>query len=98
MGIIAKTLPVAGSKGSRDCEVLFDTGASQSFVGKQVAKEIAEVMKAPQPMSFRLGNDGVMQVDESVMLSVEMGGHSLFGWFMVAPAVPFEVIAGAERY
>lgn len=47
MGIIKKELMVAGSKSSRICEVLFDTGASACLVREGVASELGGILKAP---------------------------------------------------
>ena len=55
MGLIVKRLRVAGDKGERRLEVLFDTGAGASFIRRDVVERIATTLELP---SYTLG-DGV---------------------------------------
>jgi len=57
MGSVRKRLTVAGSLASEECQVLFDTGASACFVREDVARRLSQVLKAPTPMTFTLGDE-----------------------------------------
>ena len=98
MGIIKKEVKVAGSRSERDCEVLFDSGASACFVREDVALELGQVVKAPYPLAFRLGNNTVMTADRTIDLFVDMKGHNLVFHFLVVPELPYEVIVGADFF
>jgi hypothetical protein len=96
MGIIKKEIMVAGSARERKCEVLFDTGASACFVQEDVATELGQVVKAPFPLAFKLGNNTVMKAESTIDLFVDMKGHNLPFYFLVVPELPYEVIVGAD--
>lgn len=98
MGIIKKEVMVAGSKSQRKCEVLFDTGASACFVQEDTASELEQILKAPFPLSFKLGNNTMMRAEEITVLFVDMKGHHLSFHFLVVPQLPYEVIVGADFF
>jgi len=77
MGIIRKEITVAGSLSQRECEVLFDTGASACFVREDVASELGQVLKAPFPLAFKLGNNTVMQAEKTTDFFLDMKGYKL---------------------
>lgn len=96
MGIIKKEMMVAGSKRERGCEVLFDTGASACFVREDVASELGQVVRAPFPLAFKLGNNTVMRAERMTLLFLDIKGHHLPFHFLVVPELPYEVIVGAN--
>ncbi|MCK4244624.1 MAG: retroviral-like aspartic protease [Candidatus Omnitrophica bacterium] len=96
MGIIKKELMVAGSKSGRECDVLFDTGASACFVREDVASELGQVVKAPFPLAFKLGNNTVLRAEKTIDLFVGLKGHNLSFYFLVVSELPYEVIVGAD--
>ena len=98
MGIIKKQVKVAGSKSERDCEVLFGSGASACFVREDVALQLGQLVKAPYPIAFRLGNNSVMTADRTVTLFLDMKGHKLSFYFLVVAELPYEVIVGADFF
>ena len=98
MGIIKKQVKVAGSKSERDCEVLFDSGASACFVREDVARQLGQLVKAPYPLAFRLGNNTVMTADRTIDLFLDMKGHKLSFYFLVVAELPYEVIVGANFF
>ncbi len=49
MGLVIKKLRVAGDKGERRLQVLFDTDASASFVRSDVVEKVATAVKLPFP-------------------------------------------------
>lgn len=96
MGIIRKEIAVAGSRSERKCEVLFDTGASACFAREDVALELGQVVKAPFPLAFKLGNNTIMRAEKTVDLFLDIKGHHLPFHFLVVPELPYEVIVGAN--
>ncbi len=97
MGLIAKKLRVAGDKGERRLEVLFDTGAAASFIRRDVADRIVTTLRLPSPKTFTLG-DGVgrLRVNETAILYIHIGGVEISDNFIVAPRLADEVIIGAS--
>lgn len=96
MGIIRKEIMVAGSKGGRECEVLFDTGASACFAREAVAAELEQISKAPSPLSFKLGNNTTMTAEKMTVLFLDIKGHKLPFHFLVVSELPYEIIIGAD--
>ncbi len=96
MGLIKKELQVAGSLAKRKCEVLFDTGASSCFVRKDVATALSEILKAPQSLTFTLGNKTTITTEYTTVLYIDIKGHSLGHMFLVFSDLPYEVIIGAD--
>ena len=97
MGLIIKKLRVYGDKGEKRLEVLFDTGASASFVRAGVVSELATVVKLPAPQVFALG-DGVgrLRVSQAALLYVVIKGLHISDEFIVAPHLADDVILGAR--
>lgn len=97
MGLIVKRLRVVGDKGERRLQVLFDTGASASFVRQDVVLRIATTLKLPSPESYTLGNGvGKLRVNETAVLYVYIEGVRISDNFIVAPRLSDEVIIGAN--
>ncbi|MGA9350404.1 MAG: retropepsin-like aspartic protease [Anaerolineae bacterium] len=89
-------MEVAGSLGKRDCDVLFDTGASACFVRESVARECAQVLKWPTPLTFTLGDETTITAEHTTDLQVDIKGHPLAHMFLVVPNLPCEVVIGAD--
>jgi hypothetical protein len=96
MGLIRKRLEVAGSLGRKDCDVLFDTGASACFVRENVARGLAQILKTPGPLTFSLGDETPFTAEYTTDLHVDIKGHSLPHIFLVVPKLPCEVVIGAD--
>jgi len=97
MGLIIKKLRVAGDKGERRLQVLFDTGASASFIRRDAVDKIATTLKLPSPETYILGDGvGKLRVNETVVLYVYIDGIRISDNFIVAPRLADEVIIGAN--
>jgi len=96
MGLIVKKLRIAGDKGEGRLEVLFDTGASASFIRANVVDKIATTLKLPSPETYMLG-DGVgrLRVTETAVLYVYVEGVRISDNFIVSPRLSEPVIIGA---
>ncbi len=99
MGLIVKKLRVAGDKGERRLEVLFDTGASASFIRQEAVERIATTLKLPSPEAYTLGDGvGKLRVRETAVLYVYIDGVRISDNFIVAPRLSDSVIIGANTF
>jgi hypothetical protein len=97
MGLIVQTLPIAGDKGDAEAEVLFDSGASSSFVKKDVAEKVATIVRARRPMTFQLGDgQGTLTARETVTLYVTIKEYEIFDHFLVVDNLAVDMIIGAR--
>lgn len=96
VGLIAKKLRVVGDKGERRLEVLFDTGASASFIRRDAVDPIATIVKLPSPELYTLGDGvGKLRVNETAVLYVYIDGVRISDNFVVTPRLSDQVIIGA---
>jgi predicted aspartyl protease len=97
MGLLVKRLRVAGDKGQRRLAVLFDTGASVSFIRSDVVDKIATTLKLPSPEVYTLGDGvGKLRVSETAVLYVYIDGVRISDNFIVSPRLADPVIVGAN--
>jgi predicted aspartyl protease len=97
MGLIVKRLRVAGDKGEKRLEVLFDTGASVSFIRSDVVDKIATTLKLPSPETYTLGDGvGKLRVSETAVLYVYIDGVRISDNFIISPRLSDPVIIGAN--
>lgn len=97
MGLILKKLRVAGDKGERRLSVLFDTGASASFVRHDVVDKIATTLRLPSPETYTLGDGvGKLRVRDTAVLYVYIGGVRISDNFIIAPRLSDDIIIGAN--
>ena len=97
MGLIIKKLRVAGDKGERRLQVLFDSGASDSFIRQDVVDRIATRVKLPVPKTYTLADGaGRLRANETAVVHVSIAGLTISDNFIVAPRLSDEVIIGAN--
>jgi hypothetical protein len=56
--LLSKPVLLAGSKGKREVNAFFDSGASYSCISASCAQEIAHLEKLPEPMEFETAESG----------------------------------------
>jgi hypothetical protein len=97
VGLIIKKLQIVGDRGRKRVQVLFDTGASSSFVRRAVAESVATILKLPSPEVYTLG-DGVgrLRATETAVLYVIVKGIRISDNFIVVPRLSDEMIVGAN--
>ncbi|MDW8027536.1 MAG: retropepsin-like aspartic protease [Armatimonadota bacterium] len=96
MGIIIKRIRLVGSKGEHETEGLFDTGASYSFIRKDVAERLEVLLPLPQPMSFEMAEQGAtVTARERVVLDFWIDGYRFSDEFLVLDNLSEEIIIGA---
>ena len=97
MGIIVKEYTVTGERGSDTLRVLYDTGAGSSFVRKDMAEKLGNVVRTLRPVTFRMA-DGreTFTVDQDVALYIDVDGSPLMYHFFVANELAEELVIGAD--
>ena len=58
MSIIQKRIKLVGSKGTREVEALFDSGATYSCIRPDIARELDVVNLLPERMIFGTAKNG----------------------------------------
>jgi hypothetical protein len=97
MGLIYKTIKVSGNKGSKEIKALFDSGASESFIRADIAKELSSPTRLPNPKTFELGR-GTLKVTRAMIGDVLLNGTALFVTLLVVPNLTEELILGADFF
>lgn len=88
---------IAGDKGQQTGRILFDTGASHSFVRRALAEQVAQIQRLPSPFRFTLGDGRPLVIDEIAALTIDIGGTPVLDTFMVFPGDGLEdVVLGAS--
>ncbi len=97
MGMVSKRIRVRGDRGAAFVEALFDAGASKSLIRRDIATEIARVLRAPTPWTFQLGDGkGRLKTNEMVGLFFQLKGVPIAHTFIVARSLSDEVIIGTD--
>ena len=97
MGLLTKKLRVVGDKGERRLQVLFDTGASDSFIRQDLIRNIATPVKLPSPKVYTLADGaGRLHAEETVVLHLYVAGVMISDNFIVAPRLSDPAIIGAN--
>ncbi len=101
MGVIEKEVRFKGSKGEKALNVLFDSGASMSFIKERLASELDEILRLPDPLSFetaRRGDDLI--IDKAVRLDFYIDDDRMSDEFLVVSDewATEDVIIGASTF
>ena len=97
MGIIAKNYTVTGDLDSGTVRVLYDTGAGSSFVRRNVAGNLGNIVRTLLPMTFTMADGrGTLTVDQDVALYIDVDGTPLMYRFFVVDDLAEELIIGAD--
>ena len=97
MGMIVKDYTVSGSRDSATVRALYDTGAGASFVQRDIAERLGDIVTAPNPIQVTLA-DGqqTFTVDRVIFLEVDVDGTGLQYTYYVADGLAEELIIGAD--
>lgn len=97
MGKIIKKLPILGDKGESRASILFDSGAGDSVVQKEVAERVSTIISSPRLKTFTLA-DGKTEVKTKkiAILFLTLDGVSIDDEFYVLEDLSREVILGAS--
>ena len=97
MGLIYKAIKVSGNKGTKDVKALFDSGASQSFIRADIAKELSSPARLPNPKEFEMGR-GTLKVSRAMIGDIQLDGATLFTTLLIVPNLTEELILGADFF
>ena len=96
MGIVTKHVRLVGSRGEHETEGSFDSGASYSFMRKDIAERLEILLPLPQPMSFEMAQRGAtLVVRERIVLDFWIDGYRFSDEFLVVDNLADELIIGA---
>jgi hypothetical protein len=88
-------LTAVGDKGSAAVTVLFDTGATQSFIRRGIAEKIATIVKLPKPLDFRQADGKVgITASEAAIVTLSAGGQSITDNFLIIDDSINDIILG----
>jgi len=102
MSIIRKRIEVIGAKDGKvtrkELNALFDSGATHSFIRKDIADELAEMSPVPEIYSeFRGATDkATIKVEGFVPLFAKIKDCVIGGGFMVVKDLKEDMVIGAD--
>lgn len=97
MGLISKQLEVIGDKQKIKVQALFDTGASASFIRKDLADQIATVVRMPSPWMFILGDGkGRVRAEHCLHVDIIIKGIRIFHQLIAVKDLGEEMIIGPD--
>ncbi|MFQ6091351.1 MAG: retropepsin-like aspartic protease [bacterium] len=64
MGVLIKELEIIGDKGRSKAKTLFDSGASDSVIRKDVAQKVASFLRLSEPVDFVLGDGKITMTSQ----------------------------------
>ncbi|MEW5692774.1 MAG: retropepsin-like aspartic protease [Candidatus Hydrogenedentota bacterium] len=96
MAVIQKQVLLVGSKGKREVQALFDSGASYSCLNPKLAKEIEQIIPLPEPREFGTAKDGdKLRAKERVSLDFYIDNLRFSDEFMLIEDLSEEAIIGS---
>jgi len=97
MGLITKKLKVMGDKGEEVVNCLFDSGASWSFIRKDIQERIATPFSMLKKLRFSLGDGkGNIETDKGVFLQIKLPEGEIFDDVAISDFLAEEMIIGAK--
>lgn len=84
--VIVRTVAARGDKGGRECSVLFDSGATDSFVSREVAEALGTILPLTDPNAYTLADGSKLHVKEGVTLTLYLHGRPITDHFKVNPS------------
>ena len=96
MGLIIKEQTVKGTRRSDTARVLYDSGASSSFIRRDIADIVGDTSSTVSPLQFMMADGQVISADQTINLEIEMNGITVEYRFLVLDDLPEEVIIGAD--
>ncbi len=96
MAIIEQRIRLVGSKGSKEAVALFDSGASYSCIGPELARRLERASTLTRPITLGTAKKGEsITARQRVTLDFHINGFRLSDEFMVIPGLTEQVIIGA---
>lgn len=83
-----------GDKGEAELEVLFDTGASLSFIRRSAAEKLGAIAPLEKPYDITIGDGSKIQVSDGCQVSANIGGKEVADTFLVLDDTVEDLIVG----
>lgn len=97
MGLIIKEYAVSGSQRSDVVRALYDTGSGSSFVRRDIAEPLGDIVSTPRSIEFMMANaQQTFTVNQVITLDIDVDGTPLVYTFYVADDLAEELIIGAD--
>ena len=97
MGLIIKEHTITGNRASDKVRVLYDSGASKSFIRTDIAKILGDTGPAVETLTFMMADGQVGFTADSIMnLVVDADGTRLTHNFYVVDDLAEELVIGAD--
>ena len=97
MGLIIKEYAVSGSQRSDVVRALYDTGSGSSFVRRDIAEPLGDIVSTPRYIEFMMANaQQTFTVNQVITLDIDVDGTPLVYTFYVADDLAEELIIGAD--
>ena len=97
MGIIKENIVLYGEKGDLKTEALFDSGATFSFIKKNIAEKLGNISKLKVSKTFNTAEIGrEILIDERIVLDFLIDGETLSDEFMVSESLNKDILIGAS--
>ena len=97
MAVIQKEIKLVGSKGEKEVDAIFDSGATYSCIRPELAEKLGLVESLPEPMDFGTAREGErLSTKEAIRLNFYLDGYRFSDEFMLIPHLSEEVIIGAK--
>ncbi len=96
MSVITKKIRLVGSKGSKEVETIFDSGATYSCIAPELAEELEILTSLPEPMIFGTAEKGgTLKSEKAARLNFYLDGYRFSDEFMVIDNLSESAIIGA---
>ncbi len=96
MGLIIKEVEIAGDKGTKKVNALFDSGASLSLARQSVIENVASEVQMPGGLTFQLGDgEGPLTTDRWVPLFIIVKGVKISDNVVIVDKLAEDLIIGA---
>ena len=97
MAVLWYNIKLRGSKGEANVKALFDSGASYSFMRKDIAEKIGLIDKLPEPMKFvTASKKKQIEINERMSVDFYLNGARFSEMFLVSNEISEEVIIGTK--
>lgn len=96
MGVIKEKILLIGEKADEVVDTLFDSGATFSFIRKDIAEKLGSITKTRISRSFSTAENGrAIVVDEKINLDFVLDHETLSDEFFVTSFLSYDAIIGA---
>jgi hypothetical protein len=97
MGLIIKDVDIAGDKDRMKVRALFDSGASASFLRRDIAEKVATVLKMTKVWEFTLGDNKTrLQAECLTGIDITVKDWTIFDRVLVIDQLTSDLVIGAD--